>query len=97
MTRASPSARKPIWIVIDEVDHLRERILYKLMAAEIIVTIATGMGLGHVLNSGRQHRAMEQVVGVMLVIVAVGLLVDRILFLPAERWLRRRWGIEART
>ena len=31
-----PTAKKPIWIVIDEVDHLRERILYKLMAAEII-------------------------------------------------------------
>lgn len=68
-----------------------------LMAAEIFVTIVTGYGLGHLLHYGRVIHAMDQVLGVMLVVVGVGLLVDRVLFLPVERYLRRRWGIEARA
>lgn len=63
-----------------------------LMAAEVFVTILTGFGLGHLLHYGRELQAMDQVIGIMLVIVAVGLLVDRAVFAPAERWVRRRWG-----
>ena len=48
-----------------------------LMAAEIYVTILTGFGLGHLLHYGRELNAMDQVIGVMLVIVAIGLLADR--------------------
>jgi NitT/TauT family transport system permease protein len=66
-----------------------------LMAAEIYVTILTGFGLGHLLHYGRELSDMPQVVGVMLVIVLVGLAVDKLLFAPSERWLRRRWGTEA--
>src|SRR5439155_10651905 len=51
-----------------------------LMAAEIYVTILTGFGLGHLLHYGRELNAMEQVIGVMLVIVLIGLLADRLLF-----------------
>jgi NitT/TauT family transport system permease protein len=63
-----------------------------LMAAEIYVTILTGFGLGHLLHYGRELNAMEQVIGVMLVIVVIGLLADRILFSPWERFLHARWG-----
>ncbi|HYC76076.1 MAG TPA: ABC transporter permease [Planctomycetota bacterium] len=63
-----------------------------LMAAEIYVTILTGFGLGHLLHYGRELHRMEQVLGVMLVIVLVGLGVDRLVFGPAERFLHRRWG-----
>jgi NitT/TauT family transport system permease protein len=63
-----------------------------LMAAEIYVTILTGFGLGHLLHYGRELNAMEQVIGAMLVIVIIGLLADRILFSPWERFLHRRWG-----
>jgi NitT/TauT family transport system permease protein len=63
-----------------------------LMAAEIYVTILTGFGLGHLLHYGRELNAMEQVIGVMLVIIAIGLLTDKILFSPIERFLHRRWG-----
>jgi NitT/TauT family transport system permease protein len=63
-----------------------------LMAAEIYVTILTGFGLGHLLHYGRELNAMDQVIGIMLVIVAVGLLADKILFSPGERFLHRRWG-----
>ena len=63
-----------------------------LMAAEIYVTILTGFGLGHLLHYGRELNAMEQVIGVMLVIVVIGLVADRLLFSPWERLLHARWG-----
>jgi NitT/TauT family transport system permease protein len=64
-----------------------------LMGAEIYVTILTGFGLGQLLHYGRELHAMEQVIGVMLVIVLIGLSADKLLFSPWERFLRRRWGI----
>jgi NitT/TauT family transport system permease protein len=63
-----------------------------LMAAEISVTILTGFGLGQLLHYGRDMNAMDQVIGVMLVIVVIGLLADKILFSPWERFFHRRWG-----
>lgn len=63
-----------------------------LMAAEIYVTILTGFGLGHLLHYGRELNAMEQVIGIMFVIVLIGLLADKVLFSPWERFLHRRWG-----
>jgi NitT/TauT family transport system permease protein len=63
-----------------------------LMAAEIYVTILSGFGLGHLLHYGRELNAMDQVIGAMLVIVAIGLAADRALFSPWERFLHTRWG-----
>ena len=63
-----------------------------LMAAEIYVTILTGFGLGHLLHYGRELNSMDQVIGIMLVIVVIGLLADKILFSPWERFLHARWG-----
>lgn len=63
-----------------------------LMAAEIYVTILTGFGLGHLLHYGRELNAMDQVIGVMLIIVLIGLAVDKTLFAPIEQFLHRRWG-----
>lgn len=63
-----------------------------LMAAEIYVTILTGFGLGHLLHFGRELHAMDTVIGIMLVIVGIGLLADKIMFSPFERFLHRRWG-----
>ena len=63
-----------------------------LMAAEIFVTILTGFGLGQLLHYGRELNAMDQVIGIMVVIVVIGLLADKILFSPWERFLHRRWG-----
>jgi NitT/TauT family transport system permease protein len=63
-----------------------------LMAAEIYVTILTGFGLGHLLHYGRELNAMDQVIGIMLMIVLVGILADKALFAPWERFLHRRWG-----
>lgn len=63
-----------------------------LMAAEIFVTILTGFGLGQLLHFGREQHAMEQVIGIMVVIVVIGLLADKIVFSPIERFLHHRWG-----
>ena len=35
---------------------------------------------------------MDQVIGVMLVIVVIGLVTDKSLFAPWERLMHRRWG-----
>jgi NitT/TauT family transport system permease protein len=63
-----------------------------LMAAEIFVTILTGFGLGQMLHYGRELNAMDQVIGIMVVIVFIGLLADKVLFSPWESFLHRRWG-----
>jgi len=63
-----------------------------LMAAEIYVTILTGFGLGQLLDNGRSLAAMDQVIGIMIVIIIIGVLADKILFSPWERFLHRRWG-----
>ena len=63
-----------------------------LMAAEIFVTILTGFGLGQLLHYGREQQAMEQVIGIMAIIVVIGLLADKIFFSPIEQFLHRRWG-----
>ncbi|MBV9010199.1 MAG: ABC transporter permease [Verrucomicrobia bacterium] len=66
-----------------------------LMAAEIFVSILTGFGLGQLLHYGRELSAMDQVIGIMFVIVVIGLLADKIFFSPVETLLHRRWGTSA--
>ncbi len=67
-----------------------------LMAAEIYVTVLTGFVLGQLLHYGRELNAMDQVIGVMLLIVLIGLAADKILFSPWERFVNVRWGAAAR-
>ena len=59
-----------------------------LMAAEIYVSVVGSLGLGQLLHYGRELHAMDQVLGVMLVILAIGLVLDRLLFMPIENRLR---------
>lgn len=63
-----------------------------LMAAEIYVAIVP-FGLGQLLNSGREFQNMNQVIGVMCVVIVIGLLVDKAMFSPLESRLRKKWGI----
>ena len=65
-----------------------------LMAAEIYVTILSGVGIGQLLHYGRENMDMAQVIGIMIVVVVIGLLADKILFSPWERMLRKRWGLD---
>lgn len=64
-----------------------------LMAAELLYS---AVGLGHLLQVGRDLNDMPQVIAVMGVIVAVGLAFDRVVFGPVEWWVRNRWGLAQR-
>jgi NitT/TauT family transport system permease protein len=61
-----------------------------LMAGELLYV---SLGLGHLLNMGRELNDMSQVIAIMLVIIAIGLLVDRLVFAPIEQRVRERWGL----
>lgn len=63
-----------------------------LMAAEIYVAVVSGFGIGQHLHYGRELQRMDQVIGVMFIIILIGLLADKLLFSPVESWLHRRWG-----
>jgi NitT/TauT family transport system permease protein len=61
-----------------------------LMAAELLYV---SLGLGHLLMIGRELNDMSQVLAVMLVIITIGLLIDRVIFSPLEVRIRERWGL----
>jgi NitT/TauT family transport system permease protein len=61
-----------------------------LMAAELLYV---SLGLGYLLMMGRELNDMSQVIAVMLVIIAIGLIVDRLIFAPIESRVRARWGL----
>jgi NitT/TauT family transport system permease protein len=62
-----------------------------LMAAEIVVTGA--QGLGGVLELGREIGAIDVVIAVILVILVVGIVTEQLFFTRLERWVNRRWGL----
>ncbi|MBI4353592.1 MAG: ABC transporter permease subunit, partial [Candidatus Omnitrophica bacterium] len=62
-----------------------------LMAGEILFM---SLGLGHLLNIGRELSDMSQVIAVMLVIIAIGILMDVLVFGFLEKKVRRIWGLE---
>ena len=61
-----------------------------LMAGELLFVT---MGLGHLLALGRDLNDMSLVIAIMLVIVALGLATDRIIFSRIESWVQERWGL----
>jgi NitT/TauT family transport system permease protein len=60
------------------------------MAGELLYTLP---GLGNLLMMGRELNDMRQVVAVMVVIIALGLVTDRFVFGVWERNVRERWGL----
>ncbi len=65
-----------------------------LMGAELLFVAG---GLGHLLETGRELGDLAQVVAVMVVIVALGIASERLLFDWAEARLRARWGRATRA
>ena len=61
-----------------------------LMAAELL---GISQGIGRLLELGRDLNNMGLVIGMMIVIVAVGLVFDRLVFAPMESWVSQRWGL----
>jgi len=62
-----------------------------LMAGELL---SSGSGLGQVLMMGRDLADMSQVLAVMLIIAAIGIMIDRLVFCYFEKKLREKWGLE---
>ena len=61
-----------------------------LMAGELLFV---SPGLGQVLNRGRDLNDMSLVIAIMLVIMAIGLTFDRLLFGRLEARVQERWGL----
>lgn len=64
-----------------------------LMAAEIYITILSGFGLGFLLHINRELQAMDGVIGIIMIIIAIGLGINTLIFSPLERYLYSRWGL----
>ena len=62
-----------------------------LMAGEILFV---SLGLGHLLNMGRELNDMSQVIAVMIVIVCIGVFMDMLVFGLLEKQVRQIWGWE---
>ena len=63
-----------------------------LMAGELLFFT---LSLGNLLQTGRDLNDAAEVMAVMLVIIIVGVTIDQLVFAPAERRVRARWGFEA--
>lgn len=61
-----------------------------VIAAEIIFSV---IGLGSLINIGKQANDISQVIAILIVIMAIGILVDGFVFKRLERNVMTRWGI----
>ncbi|MEU3981034.1 ABC transporter permease [Streptomyces sp. NPDC026672] len=65
-----------------------------LMAAEIIASFPDlGVGLGQLLENGRNASDMAMVFEAILLILFVGIAIDLLIFSPLERWVLRSRGL----
>lgn len=62
-----------------------------LMAGEML---SVTKGLGQVLMMGRDLADISQVVAIMVVIIILGLAVDKLIFVHIEANIRQRWGLD---
>ena len=69
-----------------------------LMAAEIIASSPDlGVGLGQLLENGRNASSMSMVFLAILLILIVGIAIDLLIFSPLERWVLRNRGLLGRN
>ena len=62
-----------------------------LIAGEML---SATVGLGQILMMGRELADISQVMAVMVVIIMLGLAVDKLIFARIELHIRYRWGLE---
>ena len=65
-----------------------------LITAEMLYL---SLGLGQVLMMGRDLNDMSAVIAVMILIIAIGYIVDGLVFKSMESRLQRRWGLTSST
>ena len=59
--------------------------------------IFVSLGLGQLLMMGRDLNDMSQVIAVMMLIIAIGYVVDGLVFKQLERRLQHKWGLSPST
>jgi NitT/TauT family transport system permease protein len=59
--------------------------------------IFVSLGLGQLLMMGRDLNDMSQVIAVMMLIIAIGYIVDGLVFKTIERRLQHKWGLAPAT
>jgi NitT/TauT family transport system permease protein len=59
--------------------------------------IFVSLGLGQLLMMGRDLNDMSQVIAVMILIIAIGYIVDGLVFRTIERRLQHKWGLTPAT
>src|SRR2546427_584859 len=59
--------------------------------------LLVSLGLGQVLMMGRETSDMNAVIAVMVLIVAIGYVVDGVVFKSMERHLQHKWGLTSAT
>ena len=64
-----------------------------LMAAELLSNARGALGLGQTLMRGRAANDMSMVLAVMAILIAIGVIADRLVFERLERTVRFRWGL----
>ncbi|KAF0819812.1 MULTISPECIES: ABC transporter permease [unclassified Cytobacillus] len=63
-----------------------------LMAGELL---STGPGLGYTLRYASDFGRMDIVIGVMIIIGAIGMIVDQFIFQRIEKSVSKKWGLES--
>ncbi len=61
-----------------------------LISGEMLVSVT---GLGQILSKGKDSSNISQVVAVMLIILSLGLVIDKFVFGRIEKSIRCRWGL----
>ena len=68
---------------------------HALIGAEILM--AASLGLGHILDVGREFQLMDQIIASMIIIFTIGMIFDRLVFSKIANKVRDRWGLNTRT
>ena len=68
---------------------------HALIGAEILM--AASLGLGHILDVGREFQLMDQIIASMITIFVIGLVFDRLVFSRLANKIRDRWGLNQNT
>ena len=64
---------------------------HALVGAEILM--AASIGIGHIMLIGREFQLMDQIIASMIIIFALGMLFDKVIFAKLEEKIREKWGL----
>ena len=63
------------------------------MAGELLSVSSGSLGLGQVLMRGRDNNDMSLVLAVIFIMIAIGMVADRLIFTRLEQNIYGRWGL----